>query len=118
NLNSNLDYAALKYASNGNLLWVSRFGLTNVPQAKPAAFSLDISNNSLITGNAGTVKFDFKGFQAWQAPYAGLTVATDPSGCAYVGGYSQDFGVTKLAPDGSNIWALTYIDSGGPTISQ
>jgi len=116
--NSNLDYAVLKYAASGTPLWVSRFGLTNVPGAKPTAFSLDPSNNTVVTGNAGTIRLDSNGNRIWQLPYAGLTVATDPAGCAYVGGYSQDFGVAKLSPSGSNIWTTTYVRSFGPTISQ
>jgi len=118
NANSNQDYAVWKYAPNGKLLWVSRLDSTNVPQAKPTAFSLDASNNSVITGNAGTVKFDANGNKVWTVSYAGLTVATDSGSCAYVGGYSQDFGVTKLSPNGSNLWATSYVDAGGPTISQ
>jgi|SRR5581483_857616 len=114
NANSNLDYVVLKYTPSGTLLWASRLDSADVAQAKPTAYSLDVSNNSVLTGNAGTIRIDSNGNQIWNLPYAGLTVASDKGGNAYVGGYSENFAVAKLSPSGSNIWTTTYVDSGGP----
>jgi hypothetical protein len=118
NTNGNLGYVTIKYAPNGNQVWVARYDSTNSPVAVPTALSLDASNNVIVTGSALTVKYDTNGNQLWAAPYGGTTLAVD-NGCnSYVGGFSQNFGTVKLSPQGSNIWLTSYIESYGPTISQ
>jgi hypothetical protein len=101
---SNLGYVTIKYAPNGNQLWVARFDSTNTTTAKPARLVLDTSNNVIVTGSATTVKYDVSGNQMWTAPYAGTYLATDTGGNICVVGFSTDFGTVKLSPSGSNIW--------------
>jgi hypothetical protein len=118
NTNGNLGYVTIKYAPNGNQVWVARYDSTNYPNAETATLVLDVSNNVIVTGSAVTVKYDTNGSQLWAAPYGGTTLAVD-NGCnSYVGGFSQNFGTVKLSPQGSSIWLTSYIESYGPTISQ
>jgi hypothetical protein len=86
--------------------------------AIPAALALDSSNDVLVTGSALTVKYDRSGNALWTAPYGGTTLAVDSDANVYVGGFSQDFGVVKLSPQGSNLWLQTYVETYGPTVSQ
>jgi hypothetical protein len=118
NTNSNLGYATIKFAPNGNEVWVARYDSTNYATATPTAIALDNSNNVLVTGNALTIKYDPNGNQLWTASYGGTTLAVDNDGNSYVGGFSQNFGTVKLSPQGSNIWLTTYIETYGPTVSQ
>ncbi len=117
NANSNLDYAILKYAPNGNLLWAARLDSTNVSQARPAGFALDPGGNALVTGNAGTAKVDVAGNQLWFAPYAGLAVAADLNSNVIVTGFGTNFESVKLSSTGTNLWLATYKDV-GPTVGQ
>ena len=117
NANSNLDYAVLKYAPNVNLLWASRFDSTNTIQAQPTGFALDPNAQTLVTGNAGTVKYDPQGNLLWTAPYAGNACASDANGNSFVTGFGTNFNTVKLSPGGTNLWTATYRDV-GPTIGQ
>src|ERR1700733_14335468 len=117
NSNSQLGYVTIKYAPNGNQLWVTRYDSTSYTEAKPVAMALDSNNNIFVTGSALTVKYDSNGNQLWTAPYAGTTLACGPAGDVYVGGFGTNFNTVKLAPSGTNVWLTTYGDV-GPTISQ
>jgi hypothetical protein len=115
---TNLGYVTIKYAPNGNQIWVRRYDSTNSDAAKPAAIALDANNNVIVTGSAVTVKYDSNGNQLWTVPYAGTVLAVDSNANIYVAGFSQDFGTVKLTPQGSNAWLMTYIETYGPTVSQ
>jgi hypothetical protein len=117
NTNSQLDYVTLKYAPNGNQLWVARYDSASVPQAIPSGFALDISNNVVMTGNAGTVKFDTNANQLWVEPYVGSSVATDTNANVVVA-EGSNFSSVKLSPNGSNLWSQTYTAYTGPNLSQ
>ncbi len=117
NFNSNLDYAILKYGPSGNLLWAARYDSTNAPQAEPAGFALDSSNHALVTGNAGTAKFDATGSRVWWQPYSGTSIAVDSNANIIVAGFGGSFNTAKLSPEGTNLWTQTYSDV-GPTVSQ
>jgi hypothetical protein len=117
NTNSQLDYVTLKYAPNGNQLWVARYDSTSAPQAIPSGFALDVSNNVVMTGNAGTVKFDTNGNQLWVEPYVGSSVATDTNANVVVA-EGSNFASVKLSPNGSNLWSQTYTAYTGPNLSQ
>ncbi|MGA2557019.1 MAG: hypothetical protein ABSG04_12175, partial [Verrucomicrobiota bacterium] len=41
NTNGGLGYATIKYAPNGNQLWVARYDSTNYPAAQPTGLALD-----------------------------------------------------------------------------
>jgi hypothetical protein len=91
NTNGNLGYVTLKYASSGMPVWTARLDSTNFASAEPAAMALDSNGNVVVTGNAGTVKYESNGTQLWAAPYAGVDLAVDTNGDAYVVGFSKNF---------------------------
>jgi hypothetical protein len=80
NTNNNLGYVTIKYAPNGNQLWLARFDSTNYPTASPTGLALDSSNNAFVTGSALTIKYDTNGNQLWTAFYDGTDVAVDSIG--------------------------------------
>ena len=118
NGNSNLGYATIKYAPNGNQLWTARYDSTNYPSAMPVGLVLDSSNNVIVTGNAVTVKYDSNGTQLWTAPYAGSAIAADPDGNVCVAGFGTSFNTVKLGPTGTNLWQQSSSSSCGAATSQ
>jgi hypothetical protein len=113
NANGNLDYATMKYAPNGNQVWVARYVATNTTTAQPAAMVLDSQTNVIVTGTAGTVKYDKNGNQLWMAPYAGYSVTVDGTNNIFL----TAGGLLKLNPTGSIIWNMTTNSSTyGPDI--
>jgi hypothetical protein len=118
NTNGNLDYATIKYAPNGNPLWVDRYDSTNSPSATPAALVLDGQTNVIVTGTALTVKYDANGNQLWTAPYAGNSAAVDTNSNVYVTGYDTNFSLVKLNASGSNVWVQAYITGYGADVAQ
>jgi len=118
NTNTNLGYVTIKYAPNGKQLWAARYDDTNYPTATPSGFALDNSNNVLVTGNALTIKYDTNGNQLWTAPYDGAAIAVDLGGDSIVTGYGAGFNTTKLSPNGSNLWSISYVSPQGGVVSQ
>jgi hypothetical protein len=118
NTNTNLGYVTIKYAPNGNQLWVARYDSTNYPTATPSGFALDSGNNVVVTGNALTIKYDTNGSQLWTAPYDGAGLAIDSSGDSIVTGFASGFNSVKLSPNGSNVWSASYVSQYGPALSQ
>ena len=118
NTSTNLGYVTIKYAPNGNLLWIARYDDTNFPAATPSAIALDPSNNVVVTGNALTVKYDLNGNELWTAPYDGVAIAMDKVGNALVTGMQSSFSTVKINAAGSNLWQVTYSDPTGPASSQ
>ncbi len=110
NASTNLGYATLKIAPNGHQLWVERFDSTNYPSATPAAMALDISNDVVVTGSAGTLEYSSNGLVLWTNLYNAAAVAVDSSNSVYLTGVSSAFETMKLNPLGSNLW--TMVDSG------
>ena len=129
------DYATIKYDTNGNQMWVSRFHVSE-NDARASDISLDNSGNTYVTGqiegiymqNIVTVKYDRNGNELWSVPYhtedsrinVSRRVVIDDSGNLYIVGYSTpnwkssgpdaepDFVTMKYNSDGSQIWAIKY----------
>ena len=118
NTYTNLGYVTIKYAPNGNPLWVARFDDTNYPLAMPTGLVLDNSNNVVITGSALTVKYDTNGHQVWAAPFPGSALAIDPGGNPIVTGMGSTFSTVKLSATGSNQWQVAFNEPLGPAWSQ
>jgi hypothetical protein len=118
NTNSQLGCAIIKYAPNGNQLWVSRIDSAYFPTATPAALALDSSNNVFVTGTCLTEKFDQNGNLLWVASYTGTALAVDAGGNAYVTETAGTFSTVKLSPGGSNVWSAAYPSSYGPGVAQ
>ena len=118
NADTNTGYVVVKYAPNGNQLWVARYDSTNFPTATPTGFALDNSNNVIVTGTALIVKFDGNGNQLWTAPYSAQAVAVDSGQDIYVTGVAGNFTTSKLNPTGSNLWSQTWPYQGLPNLSE
>jgi hypothetical protein len=118
NTNGGLGYATIKYAPNGNQMWVARYDSTNFPSAEPVGLAFDANGNVFVTGNALTVKYDANGNQLWTAPYAGTALAIADNTNVVVTGFGTNFDTVKLNSAGSNVWTATYVDWVGPTMAQ
>jgi hypothetical protein len=112
NTNGNLGYATIKYAPNGNQLWVARYDSTNYPLAQATGLALDYQSNTVVTGSAVTVKYDSKGNQLWTLPYSGAGVAVDSSNSVCITGVASNYTTMKFTPAGSNLWTQTFTSAG------
>lgn len=133
---SDYDYATLKYAPNGSLLWERRYnGPANLADRAYGLF-VDGSGNVYVTGHSwglgtgpdyATIKYDAAGNQLWVRRYnrslngsdSARAVVADPLGNVYVTGTSYDafssFDITTLKYDaaGTLLWTRFYMGNGG-----
>jgi hypothetical protein len=112
NTNGQLGYATIKYAPNGNQIWVARYDSTNYPAAQPSCLALDHQSNVVITGTAVTVKYDPNGNQLWTLPNSGAGVAVDSSNNICITGVASNYTTMKLTPTGTNLWTQTFTSAG------
>jgi len=133
----NHDYVTIKYAPNGDTLWVRRYNGPGNGFDGPTALSVDDSGNVYVTGGSegsgtssdyATIKYNSLGDTLWVKRYDGSgsggdgasALAVDSSGNAYVtggiqgsGGFTDvDYGTIKYAPNGDTLWVRRY---NGPT---
>ena len=128
---TNVDYATIKYDTNGNELWVARYnGLGNNSDAA-FAIDLDSSGNVYVTGTSlgsstgmdyTTIKYDTNGNQLWVKSYNGggnyfdraEDLAIDSSDNVYVTGLSTglatfgDYATIKYDSNGNQLWVKRY----------
>jgi len=125
----------LKYAANGQQLWVVRYDGPGNTGAYPAAIAVDGSGHIYACGNAYLapgygdylVKYDSDGRPIWVATYtapgasSGISasptaLAVDGSGSIYlagsIGGYQGDYGTAKFDSAGGLLWAARYSGPG------
>jgi len=128
------DYITIKYNTNGEEQWASRFTGLNTTQSERAhAIAVDKQNNVYVTGQSyggtagglldiATVKYNSIGSEEWVARYnyvdAGLDtgedIVVDDEGNVYVGGNSlnennnYDYVLLKYNTDGVEQWAARY----------
>jgi hypothetical protein len=125
-----LDYATVKYASDGTESWIRRYDGPAGQEDQALALTLDGDGNVLISGRSAglgtgldyaTIKYDPAGGELWVKRYdafqlddAASAVVSDFSGNVYVTGTSQsddtyyDYATLKYYPDGTQVWAKRY----------
>lgn len=125
-----LEYATIKYNSNGDSVWVSRYHGGN-GEDLAQDIVVDDSGNVYVTGYSdgpgtytdyATIKYNSLGDQQWVSRYDGLSsgpdfaaaLALDDSGNVYVTGTSrdssniEDITTIKYNPDGEEQWVARY----------
>ncbi|MFH1703446.1 MAG: SBBP repeat-containing protein [Nitrospirota bacterium] len=126
-----LDYATIKYDTNGNQKWVQRYNNTKNADDSAYAIALDGSGNVYVTGksmtNTGyydyaTIKYAASGNQLWVSLYNGTgnkddiahAIAVDSSDNIYVTGESKgsgtylDYATVKYNTNGTLVWVARY----------
>jgi len=129
------DYATIKYAPNGDSLWVRRYNGPGNHDDVANALAVHINGNVYVTGYSdgsgsssdyATIKYAPNGDTLWVRRYNGpapvyvypsgkaFALALDNAGNVYVTGYcfgsgtSWDYTTIKYAPNGDTLWAIRY----------
>ena len=126
-----LDFATVKYNTNGVQQWVTRYdGLAHSSDI-PYAIALDNAGNVYVTGSDQTIinnsdyrtiKYNSAGIQQWTAVYNGTAndndeaqaLTVDNTGNVYVTGYTNgtspgwDIATIKYNATGAQQWLRTY----------
>jgi len=134
---TNFDYATIKYDSNGQQQWASRYHGPGTGLDQANAIVTDGSGNVYVTGESNgsgtfgdyaTIKYNSAGQEQWVARYNGPAnsadeahaIALDSSGNVYVTGQSYaaggdtDFATLKYDSTGQEQWVIRYNGSGNP----
>jgi hypothetical protein len=125
------DYATIKYAANGNVVWEKRYNGPGNAHDIAYAMTGDNSGNVYVTGYSwgsatdydyATIKYYPDGDTAWVRRYNGpkdsvdyaIDIAVDSYGNVYVTGWSTGIGTNldyltiKYYPDGDTDWVRRY----------
>jgi len=131
-LTTDLDYTTIKYASNGDTLWIRHYdgGGNGIDQA--FALAVDDSGAVYVTGQSidsggtnydyATIKYSPNGDSVWVRRYNGpgngfdraIAIGVDGNGNVYVTGWSigsgtsYDYATIKYAPNGATVWVRRY----------
>ncbi|MBW8039449.1 MAG: hypothetical protein FVQ85_05565 [Planctomycetes bacterium] len=132
-IGTDYDYATIKYAPDGNELWVARYDkLANRDEATDLI--VDDYGNVYVTGYSSanatvggnrftTIKYDTNGIQQWlnnsfigsAGDYDGVSIAVDTLGYVYIAGSSNSAGyeIAKINPYGNTQWTAIYDEPTG-----
>ena len=125
------DYVTIKYAPNGDTLWVRRYNGPANGWDEPKALALDEIGNVYVTGSSvdsavfydyTTIKYALNGSTLWVRRYNGpgnywdepRSLAIDDSDNVYVTGFSYDtatsydYATIKYSPSGDTLWVRRY----------
>jgi uncharacterized delta-60 repeat protein len=124
-------YVTIKYAPNGDTLWLRRYKGPGDDYDEAWAIAVDSVGNAYVTGYStgsgtstdyATIKYYPNGDTAWVRRYNGpasgsdyaTAIAVDDSGFVYVTGYSdstgtfQDYATIKYDSSGNEVWVRRY----------
>ena len=130
---SGMDFATVKYSSEGQLIWVSRFDGPAHEYDRASAMAHDGDGNVFVTGeswngessgrhNFQTIKYNPSGEEIWTIQYNGPgddsdipnDLIVDTAGNVYVCGRSigvgseDDFTVVKYNSAGEEVWVTRF----------
>lgn len=124
-----LDYATIKYDSEGNQLWVARYDGPASGDDVAVGLAVGTSGNLYVTGSSrgtsddyATIKYDSTGNQLWVARYDGpandmdhaTAIALSPDEHVHVTGVSigvgtgPDYATVQYDSSGNQIWVARY----------
>ena len=129
------DYATIKYATNGDTVWVRRYNGPGNDWDMPTDLEVDGDGNVYVTGTSrgngtqydyATIKYTPNGDTLWVRRYNGPlnffdqanALAVDSSGNVHVTGQSdgesfgEEYATIKYASSGETLWVRRY--NGGP----
>jgi len=130
-ISANYDYAAVKYDSQGNELWVARYNGPANRSDQASSLDFNADGNVYVTGRSDnenrdrdytTLKYDNNGKLLWEARYTengygdgwATALSVDDSGNACVTGQSYgnvsgwDYATVKYDSKGKQLWGSRY----------
>jgi len=126
---SDYDFCTIKYAPNGDTLWIRRFNGPGNRTDVAYAVTVDRRGNAFVAGGSDSVSTDYRtikyspnGTLLWTRTYDGpwysydeiFGAATDTGGNVYVTGYSDgggiffDYCTIKYSSTGTRLWLTRY----------